>query len=389
MRRNKGIIALVVFVLIAWMGWADKINGVDMDFVSVENAGNTMNSDGYGRVDYNYRIGTTEVSIEQFQASGISPGNENGPDHWGVPDMPAVYINWHEAARFCNFLTTSNANLGAYTISAGLVIAVDRASAISTYGAIYVLPTEDEWYKAAYFTGSGYSLYANGTGTPPVSGVNAMFGTNTVWGVGAGLPAEQNGTFNMMGNVWEWQESAFDGNLDSIGEDIAFRGGGYNSAASALSAENRGGDIPGNTYDSIGFRVVSVPEPGTISLMSLSTLSLFFTRTLRRRKLAGKSLLPVGREHLCDTYCTVEEWDAAYNEIDDPDGLAIAGQLIQDKISECWVKAHAIYEMLDKKFWNRMVVVHERRVVRKKAFRSALKKKALGGFDAFLALILK
>jgi hypothetical protein len=44
---------------------------------------------------------------------------------------------------------------------------------------------------------------------------------------------------------------------------------------------------------------------------------------------------------------------------------------------------------VDKVFWNRMVVLNERRVARKIAFRQALKKKVLNGFDAFLELIMK
>lgn len=38
---------------------------------------------------------------------------------------------------------------------------------VASHGIVYVLPTEDEWYKAAYFSGSGYSLYPDASGAPP------------------------------------------------------------------------------------------------------------------------------------------------------------------------------------------------------------------------------
>ena len=397
MLKKINIIVLTALVLITWTGRAENINGISIDFVNIENAGNNADTNldpernGYGAVGYNYRIGQVEVSITQFQASGIADSNA---DYWNDgtrtvgANAPVVNITWHQAARFCNFLTTSNANLGVYTISGGLVTGIDRSYRNGNTQA-YVLPTEDEWYKAAYFTGSDYSSYANGPGVIPESGTGAMYNTNTVWSVGNGAE-EQNGTLNMMGNVWEWLESAYDGELDNIGaEEMAFRGGSYNLGLSKLGSANRESDTPGSAYNSVGLRVVAIPEPGTISLMSLSTLSLFFTRTMRRRKLLGKSLLPVGREHLCDTYCTVEEWQAAYNEIDAPDGLAIAGQLIQAKILDVWAKVYAACKLVDQKFWNHMVVSHEHRMARKKAFRAVLKKKSLNGFDAFLALIMK
>jgi hypothetical protein len=305
--------------------------------------------------------------------------------------MPAVFISWHEAARYCNWLTSGNTANGAYAVSNNFVTAIDRASALGTYGTVYVLPTEDEWYKAAYFTGSGYSSYANGLDSPPVKGVGAMYSTNTVWSVGSGSPAEQNGTLNMMGNVWEWSESAADGTNNNVGaEALAFRGGAYNTSSGILSAANRGSDIPGNTYSNVGLRVVAIPEPGTMSLMSLSTLGLFFTRSLRRRKLLGKSLLPIGREHRCDYYCTPEEWESAQNETAaEPDMLSIVWELMRVKAQVTWSRTASAYKEFDRKFWDRMVVIHERRVAKRKAFKAAAKKKTLDGLDAFLALFMK
>ena len=384
--RNMGFV-LVAFMLVAWTGRADDINGITMDFVPIGSAGNAVDSTtGYGSVGYDYRIGATEVTRDQFAASGLGGGSG---------DSPEADMAWHIAAQYANWLTSGDVLLGAYTIFAGKVTAINRAYRNGN-GQLYALPTEDEWYKAAYFTGSGYSDYANGTSLLPVAGTDANYEdtVGTPWAVGDGA-LEQNDTFNMMGNVLEWLETSVGGDSTVDGSDMVLRGGAYNLPGNRLFRGYRidgiGEDtLTNNQSDmSVGMRIVSIPEPGTISLMSLSTICLFFTRTLRRRKLLGKSLLPVDREHLCDTYCTREEWDATYSEVDIPDGLVIAAQLIQAKVLDVWVKIYAAYKIGDQKFWNYMVVSHECRTARKKAFRSTLKRKALSGFDAFLAVIMK
>jgi hypothetical protein len=76
--------------------------------------------------------------------------------------------------------------------------------------------SENKWYRAAYFksNASGYCLYANGTNTAPVAGVNLNYGQTfpyfTPWEAGSGT-IEQNVTFDRMGNVWEWNETLFSG----------------------------------------------------------------------------------------------------------------------------------------------------------------------------------
>ncbi len=385
MKQLKTIMAASL-ALVAGTALADNINGVNIDFVNIGNAGNVADGNGYGSVGYDYRIGTTEVTIDQFAPSGVGDGGEG---FWSTlaSNEPVSFVSWHEAAQYCNWLTSGNANNGAYTIAGNLVTAVDRASAVASYGMVYVMPTEDEWYKAAYFTGSGYSLYANGTGTAPVDGVDSLYAAaggygGPAWGAGSGT-AEQSGTFDMMGNLWEWTESAFDGTLDNIGEKIAFRGGDYYLGLVKLGSGNRESDVPTAEWSSIGMRIVAIPEPGTISLMSLSTLGLFVTRRFRRRKQAGKTLFPIGREHSCDTFGTK---DLVEEDTDSLDELML---MVKAQLSEVWENVHAWHAGVEKVFWNRMVATHDRRVARKAAFKVAFKKKALDGLDTFLARIMK
>jgi len=193
--------------------------------------------------------------------------------------VPTNEVSWYEAAQFCNYLTTGDKSQGVYQFSGnntnpGDFESIDRDSAISTYGMVYVIPTEDEWYKAAYYTGSGYSTYAYGTDTAPIEDIDSNYDYEygaQPWDIGDGTQ-EQNGTFDMMGNVWEWNETLISGS------DRGYRGGSYTDTGYTQRSSNRYNLSPYYEYYSIGFRVASVPEPATLGLLLIGGLAL-----LRRR----------------------------------------------------------------------------------------------------------
>jgi formylglycine-generating enzyme required for sulfatase activity len=253
-------------------------------FVTIGDAGNTADTTGYGAVGYTYQISATEVTIAEFAASGAGSGNEN---YWNDGDRtvganaPASVVTWYEAAKYCNWLTSGNVSLGAYQFDGGgtLTNVMTRTQILADGGLFYVLPTEDEWYKAAYFKpdASGYSLYANGTDTVPIWGTtdgwNYHNGTdfvngdpNRTWAVGSG-GVEQNGTYDMMGNLWEWNESAWDGMLDDMAEWRVMSGGAFYTNEVVLSSSSRRFSDPSLEYDAYGFRVVAIPEPASAMLV--------------------------------------------------------------------------------------------------------------------------
>ncbi len=262
-----------------------------MDFVWVGSAGNTADaSTGYGAVNYDYRMGRTEVSVEQFSAAQsadprIGNGNEtywNDGIRTGGLLAPAARVSWLEAALFCNWLTSGDAYAGAYVFSAvGDLTAVDRASAVGVYGTVYVLPTEDEWYKAAYYKpiAVDYSLYAQEVAVQPASGgvdgwnysvdgVSVNLGPDYVWAVDAGA-SERSGTVNMMGNVSELLESAWDGTLDDCSEFRVRRGGEYGSDLQELEAGYRLPVGVTGELSNTGFRVAVIPEPSSVALLGV------------------------------------------------------------------------------------------------------------------------
>jgi sulfatase modifying factor 1 len=294
-------LAVVCMVAAVNVASADTLRGINMEFVTIGIAGNAgdtrtgtdqyglplANPYGCGAVGYNYRIGKYEVTAAQWQTINTAAGI--GDTGYWSGNQPVADISWYEAAQFCNYLTSGNKYSGAYKFDiSGNFLSIDRVSSTSTYGTTYVIPTENEWYKAAYFkpNASDYSLYANGTSTAPVAGVNSnyylsypyYYNNGQPWNAGTGT-MEQNGTFDMMGNVWEWNEAI----LSGTGRGI--RGGSHDNYAHYLSSSSMYIDLagPNNEGDhNIGFRVASiVPEPCSLTLLFLGGLAL-----QRRRRIA-------------------------------------------------------------------------------------------------------
>jgi formylglycine-generating enzyme len=282
--RARSFLAAVLVIAVTNIASADTIRGINMAFVPIGHAGNAgdtrtgtdpygnplANPYGSGAVSYNYRIGKYEVTDNQWKTINTAAGiGESGDWYY---NQPSAGMSWYEAAQFCNYLTSGNKYSGAYKFDiSGNFQEIDRASSISTYGTTYVIPTEDEWYKAAYFKpdGSGYSLYANGTDTAPISGLNSNYNwvIDSPWNVGTGT-MEQNGTFDMMGNVWEWNETALYGSTRVI------RGGSYGDLDGSFCSSYQYYGSPDGEYVIFGFRVAEIPEPATLLLVGLGAAML-------------------------------------------------------------------------------------------------------------------
>lgn len=267
-------------------------NTFTVDFRNIGNSGNALDGSGYGAVPYQYRIGTYEISqaaIDAATASGmwnVSAGPWSG-------NRPATFMSWYEAAAFVNWLNTSTGRQAAYnlTFSGGWSMTLWNSADAWTLGgtnlyrhkdAYYFLASENEWYKAAYYNsaGSNYFIYPTGSSSAPAS---VASGTNTgtaVYGVSTNVPADvisagglsPYGTMGQGGNVTEWIESAFDGENNSATENRTYRGGYWwrDSTEEFLRSSFRNSLSPTTTFDNVGFRVASVPEPSTYALLLLA-----------------------------------------------------------------------------------------------------------------------
>ena len=268
----------------------------------------------YGGVDYVYNIGKLEITAGQYTGflnavgatdtyglynpsmdsdvygckivqTGSSPNYSYSvaPD-WA--DRPVNYVSWGDAARFANWLHNgqptgpqdlSTTEDGSYYLN-GATSGSELMAIVREEDATWVIPSEDEWYKAAYHCNDGvtgnYWDYPTGSNTPPTSeappGTDMTNGSANYYdyetGFAIGYPYYQTevgaydakpsdspyGTFDQGGNVWEWNETAVDGSLRGL------RGGSVHRESYPLHAADRGRLSPTREYHSHGFRVADV-----------------------------------------------------------------------------------------------------------------------------------
>jgi formylglycine-generating enzyme required for sulfatase activity len=282
---------------------------------------------GCGAVDHSFRMGTTEVTNAHYAAmlnavatasdpyglytgysdlyagftgiirSGVlgsytyavAPPALNGA--YAFDNKPVVFVSSADAMRFANWLNNGQptgaegpgtTETGAYTLN-GATTNAALALVTRNVGARWWLPNFDEWYKAAYYdpaTGS-YFRFPTRTNSPPNNnppsqdtGNSANFydtrGCSTGYcdypqqypltDVGAyTLSIGPYGTFDQGGNVEEWNETLHYGNRGVVG-------GSWSTNFSGLVATIGTSRYPLYAEDDLGFRVASVPEPGTAAL---------------------------------------------------------------------------------------------------------------------------
>ena len=299
--------------------------------VPVGDAGNVADSFadssnplGQGQVNYNYNIGKYDVTLAQYttflndvarsdpyalyntdlatdvNVAGISRSGASGSYSYSVIGdgaRPVTYVCWFDAVRFVNWLANGQptgaegngtTETGTYTITgggpnSGTVTVPDTAQraawAAGNSGVHWLLPDEDEWYKAAYYksggTKAGYWTYPTCSNTAPTSqappgGSNsANFDGNNGYaltqspsllstvnyltdvGAYANSPGPY-GTYDMGGDVYQWSD--WDWTTFSAGEPL--RGGSWWTYLSTYMASYyRASDIAVGEVDDIGFRV--------------------------------------------------------------------------------------------------------------------------------------
>jgi hypothetical protein len=280
-------------------------NTFTLDFVNIGNTSNAADTTGYGAVPYEYRVSLYEISkndILKATASGLS----NVEAGW-TGDRPAGSISWLESAAFANWLNTSTGKQAAYDLTwDGAAWSMNLWSSADAWqlggenlyrhkDAYYFLPSENEWYKAAFLnsSGSNYFNYATGSNaapTPVTSGTTSGTAIYGQPGAQGPWPAEvfnagglsPYGTMAQGGNVWEFMESAFDGVNDSAFDLRATRGGDISDGFGPLTSGSRTANTPTHEHQYIGFRVASVPEPSTYALLLMTAAgALWFTRKRR------------------------------------------------------------------------------------------------------------
>jgi formylglycine-generating enzyme required for sulfatase activity len=322
---------------------------VVIETVTVANPGNAPDTRfstlGYGGVDYEYVIGSYEMTAGQYCEFLNSVADTDtyalyNPEMWSNPygckiersgtpgsytysvavdwaSRPVNYVSWGDAARFANWLHNgqptglqglSTTEDGSYFLN-GVVGDAALLAIAREPDATWVIPSEDEWYKAAYHkndpgaAGGNYWSYPTSSSSVPryVNNSGDLSGTGTPFAEGGTDPGNyatldgdvdnddnipgigppyyrtvvgewENsgspyGTFDQGGNVWEWSEAV-------IGASRGLRGGSFSSAQLNLHAAARSNTNPSGEYYSFGFRVALVPEPATLVILALASVGV-------------------------------------------------------------------------------------------------------------------
>ena len=336
-------------------------HAVTIDWVTVRNPGNANDTTGYGAVAYEYQIGKYAVTFGQytaflnavaktdtyslynanmgtnFEIAGIartgSPGGytysviNNGGDS---SNRPITYVSWWDAARFSNWMangqptgaqsstTTEN---GAYNVNGATTGSAPGKNAINpntSAAPTFYIPTENEWFKAAYFSPNygglgvpGYYEYATQSDSAPGNTIgNGANQANYFTGDGFsvtqsyGLDSNQNyltdvgafsgsssfyGTFDQNGNVVQWND--LDG-LASSGSRRGLLGGDwYERNPFNLSSSSIYSTAPSTENEVVGFRLASSFNSAPVPEIDLAGMGSVLARVtgalglLERRRL--------------------------------------------------------------------------------------------------------
>ncbi len=353
MKRSRMTAASFAAVVAMAVSVSDAQADVVIETVTVGDPGNAGENSGgiepgghgpdriCGAVDYVYRIGTFEVTAAQYTeflnavaetdtydlydsrmnseswgcqitqdcTSGnctydFSGGEDEDPGSTAADweNRPVNYVSWGDAARFANWLHNGQPGLGtpvpqdenstedgSYYLN-GATTTAELMAVVREEDATWVIPSEDEWYKAAYYDtrleseggppgDDHYWLYPTVDDIDPSNdliepdlGNNATFFIEPDdWTIGSPYyrtergahenSASPYGTFDQGANVWEWNEAIM---VDTNGNPIrGQRGGSFYQLVSDLTASFRGDHPnldPAYALPHCGFRLATFTD---------------------------------------------------------------------------------------------------------------------------------
>jgi len=301
------------YLLIAFLvltGSSQVPASVFFDWALIEDPGNPSDANGIGSVGYPFLMSKREVTNAQYveflnsvDPNGVNPNGSfnqamqnsgrggiirdtsspNGEKYRVKPgfcERPVNFVTFFDAMRFINWLHngqgSGDTESGVYEISNGI-------SELRSPTSKYFIPSENEWYKVAYYQSAAdggdtdnYWLYPTGTNSDPTpaivdangvvqnSGANvANFERGADWnGLNGNVTkvtdsggASYYGVFDLAGNVMEWTEGI-------EGDSRILRGASWKSERPGLESNATDTWPPAITENNFGFRVAApIPDP--------------------------------------------------------------------------------------------------------------------------------
>lgn len=279
---------------------------VTFDWITIGELGNSADrTTGHGAVNYEYQISKHLITIGEYtiflnasaksdpyglynesmetdlNIAGIARHGTPGEYTYSVigsANRPISYVSWFDAARFVNWIENGQGDgsteTGVYELN-GATSGIYHASEDATHR----IPTQDEWYKAAYYDptlgnendANNYHLYTTRSDIQPGNEIgnsqnqanyrtkdfSTTPGSNTyspsqnyLTDVGSfTASASYFGTLDQGGNLTEWTDTIIDQ------YSRCQRGGSWLSDASDLMATNYRHSSPMGYGSDFGFRI--------------------------------------------------------------------------------------------------------------------------------------
>ncbi len=228
-----------------------------------------------------FYLQTTEVTNAQFRVfsashnSGQVDGNSLNREH-----QPVVQVSWQQAASFCNWLSRREGLPPFYRESQGII------TGFTPSATGYRLPTEAEWAWAARASGDTLLKFPWGDRFPPEKAIENYADNTSAHVTGrilngytdgfvvsadvGSFPPNQNGLFDLGGNVAEWVHDVYgipsangatatDPMGPQNGDNYVIRGASWaQSKISELRLSHR--DYGQAGRDDVGFRLARYAE---------------------------------------------------------------------------------------------------------------------------------
>lgn len=351
----------VLVLLAVFISAAPGLSAVEVETVPVGHPGNVADAGGYGSVGHSFQIGKYEVTAAQYTAflnavastedtyglysdqmgsnskgCHIQRSEAGGQYTYSVAgdwaNRPVNFVSWADAARFANWLhngqpigsqdenTTetgsydltptqqyyANGDMPAYGHADYYPFRASLVSASRSDDATWVIPSADEWHKAAYYRNTGsteeYFTYPTTSNDQPSNGLNDGGNSATYkdyfndfpdtpdftvgspyWMTEVGAHSDStspSGTFDQGGNVTEWTSTP-------RGQyEFFIRGGCFeNSGPDTLKSSFAGYLSPMSETQQVGFRLVYLPEPSLVLMMGVGLPLLVGRRSRARRSI--------------------------------------------------------------------------------------------------------
>ncbi|TGO03474.1 hypothetical protein PN36_05905 [Candidatus Thiomargarita nelsonii] len=188
-----------------------------------------------------FAMGRYEVTFAEYdkfaEATGRSKPDDRG---WGRGNRPVINVSWHDATAYAKWLSQQT-------------------------GEQYRLPTEAEWeYSARAGTKTKY-WWGNEIGSNKANCWSCGDSFTNTAPVGS-FEANPFGLYDMLGNVWEWTCSQYEGKYKgkeqqcmnkkiNKNNNLSLRGGSWGIDATRMRSADRDGRRPTNRGGGVGFRL--------------------------------------------------------------------------------------------------------------------------------------